>query len=128
MIDWQKDVEDFHRKFGLTIGGRPTIPDAKTVADRICFIGEEWTELQFAMKHASLADIADGLADVMYTVLGAAIEFGIDLDPVWRAVHEANMKKERSPDIESTKLTKPMGWQHPIGPIYRALEKQRQGE
>ncbi len=33
------------------------------------------------------------MADLLYVVYGAAVSYGIDMDPVFREVHRSNMSK-----------------------------------
>ena len=37
--------------------------------------------------------VAEAVADIVYVVYGTALTYGIDLDPVLREVHRANMSK-----------------------------------
>jgi predicted HAD superfamily Cof-like phosphohydrolase len=45
------------------------------------------------MDNEDLENYAKELADLVYVVYGAAIEHGIDLDAVFKEVHESNMSK-----------------------------------
>ena len=56
------------------------------------------------------------MVDVMYVLVGPAICAGVDLRPVWDAIHEANMQKV--PAGDGGKPKKPRGWVPPdIGEI-----------
>jgi predicted HAD superfamily Cof-like phosphohydrolase len=55
----------------------------------------------------------DGLADLLYVVYGAAVTFGIDLDPFFDEVHRSNMAKDGGATREDGKILKPEGWQPP---------------
>jgi hypothetical protein len=57
--------------------------------------------------------VADGIVDAIYVLIGAAITYGIDIRPVWQAVHAANMAKEGGATREDGKVQKPPGWQPP---------------
>lgn len=62
--------------------------------------------------------IADGLADVIYVAVGAALEFGIPLDRVWAEVHRSNMAKVDPATGKvikraDGKVLKPEGWTPP---------------
>jgi hypothetical protein len=54
---------------------------------------EETAEIVLAIARGDTAETADGLADLIYVVLDAAVAFGIDMGPVWEAVQAANMAK-----------------------------------
>jgi predicted HAD superfamily Cof-like phosphohydrolase len=68
-----------------------TTPSLATLRARL--IVEETGEFCDALVKGDIAEIADALADLQYVLLGAAVSFGIDLEPVWDAVHGANMEK-----------------------------------
>ena len=92
MSTQQKQVEEFHKKFGLTINKTPTYlayqhPDRQL---RIRLIKEELTEYEDAQNEV---EVADALADLLYVVLGKAVTHGIDLDYVFAEVHRSNMTK-----------------------------------
>jgi predicted HAD superfamily Cof-like phosphohydrolase len=90
MTPEQKSVLEFHKAFGLTINTSPTCP---IPADRLLrekLILEELRELTEA---ATIVDVADALGDLLYVVLGAAVTYGIDLEPVFKEIHRSNMTK-----------------------------------
>lgn len=93
MNEMQADLVEFHRKFGCTINQAPTIPDEKTKELRKKLIEEEVKELFEGIDTDNLVEIADGIADVLYVVLGTAVSYGIDIAPIFREVHRSNMSK-----------------------------------
>lgn len=68
---------------------------------------EQLTELQ--------REVCAELVDLIYVTVGTFVELGIDPQPVWAAIHAANMQKEPNPNIEGGKgkAVKPEGWQKP---------------
>jgi predicted HAD superfamily Cof-like phosphohydrolase len=58
------------------------------------------------------------MADSIYVIVGAAIEYGIPLSAVWDAVQKSNLAK-RDPSTgkvrrrEDGKILKPDGWKPP---------------
>lgn len=54
---------------------------------------EELRELEQAMLDNDIVAIADGVADLMYVVIGTAVAYGIDIDPIFDIVHDNNMTK-----------------------------------
>lgn len=71
---------------GLTEGDKVLLLRARLLI-------EEASETTEAMAMRDLAGVADGLADLIYVALDAAVAFGIDMGPVWEAVQRANMSK-----------------------------------
>jgi predicted HAD superfamily Cof-like phosphohydrolase len=56
-------------------------------------IREEWEEFAEASRVCDVTGAADALADLLYVVYGAALEWGIPLDDVFVEVHRSNMSK-----------------------------------
>ncbi len=112
MNNWQNKVKEFHEKFGLEnhLGDLPSIRSAEL---RKKLIEEECNETLKAIKNNDLVETVDGLCDLIYVCLGAAVTFGIDLDPFFDLVHESNMKKEDGSTRADGKLLKPEGWVPP---------------
>jgi predicted HAD superfamily Cof-like phosphohydrolase len=106
-------VLEFHRRCGILIGERPGLPAPEVVVQRQRLIAEEVAELDEALQRGDLAEVADALADLLYVTYGAAISFGIDIRPIFEAVHRANMAKVGGPRRPDGKLLKPDGWQPP---------------
>lgn len=63
----------------------------------------------------SMIDLADAIADLLYVVYGAAVAWGIRIDPVFGAVHAANMEKFGPGGYERAdgKWMKPPNWKPP---------------
>lgn len=73
-------------------------------------------------KKGDMPEIADGIVDSIYVLLGTAIEYGIDIEPIWGAVQKANMAKVGGGIREDGKRLKPEGWEPP--PIADLIEAQ----
>ncbi len=111
MLSIQVDVQDFHEKFGQPTPLVPTPLNADQAEFRKRLIREEYAEVMDALEQGSLTSIASELADLIYVTIGTAITYGIDLEPIWDAIHSANMQKERVPGSGNTvKIRKPAGW------------------
>jgi predicted HAD superfamily Cof-like phosphohydrolase len=113
MQGWQRMVREFHSKFGQPVVDKPKIPgiDRQFLRERL--MREELDETVWAMTKDDLVEIADGLADLIYVALGTAIEYGIDMEPVFREVHRSNMAKLPGNMRADGKVTKPEGWEPP---------------
>lgn len=121
--DWVADVVEFHRTFDHPIRPTPGFPSKGRVGFRYQFLREEMFELSEGIAWRDIVEVADALADITYVAIGMAIEFGIDLRPVWDAVHQANMAKKGGAIRGDGKQLKPKGWKPPD--IVGAIEKGR---
>jgi predicted HAD superfamily Cof-like phosphohydrolase len=86
-------VRKFHETFGLTINEKPTIPSGKDAALRVNLINEEAKEFEEATNAKDIVKVADALADLLYVVYGAALTYGLDMEPIFREVQRSNMSK-----------------------------------
>jgi predicted HAD superfamily Cof-like phosphohydrolase len=87
-----EQVEEFHRTYGLPVETTYTLLDDRKDL-RYSLIFEELCELSDAMKDNDIVEVADALGDLMYVVIGAALEFGIPIDDVVDEIHRSNMSK-----------------------------------
>lgn len=122
MHKWQQMVRDFMEKAEQTTPDTPTVPNMEVAMLRFRLIGEELHELwlaidsMYALSPEDLNEqVADAVADLMYVVLGTAVSWGIDIEPVFEEVHAANMRKfaEGGYRREDGKWMKPSDW---VGP------------
>lgn len=141
MNRWQRQVRDFHEKFGVPVGDSLNLDERELRAKLIL---EEAVETVAAMgfevdcelygpdsaPHVAgpriatfegippssvgdIVEVADGIADLIYVALGAAIAFGIDIDPIFEEVHRTNMEKVGGRTRDDGKILKPEGWEPP---------------
>ncbi len=113
MRSLMRDVAKFHKKFGRPIAARPVLLSKKDADLRIDLIAEEAVELVDAMRAGDLTEIADGMGDLIYVVVGAALEYGVDLQPVWDEIQITNMAKEGGAIRADGKILKPDKWVPP---------------
>lgn len=106
MTHYDKVIE-FHKKYDVHIGkiGHRLSDDRALL--RIRLIAEEFAEAVEAIQKRDYASIAKELADVLYVVHGAAVEWGIPINEVFDAVHESNMTKDPAKDSGSKVLKGP---------------------
>lgn len=107
MMQPQDMVAEFHRKFDIPVGDRPSIPPEATRQLRVRLIQEEFSELQEAMAAQDLPAVAKELADLLYVVYGTAVSYGVDMEPVFREVHRSNLSKVGGYKREDGKWVKP---------------------
>lgn len=104
-------VKKFHKKFDIeTKMKSPGIPESEYVIRRHKLIREEYLELQAEMMPSSEADIkkiAKEIADILYVVYGAIIDYGLDgkMEAIFKEVHKSNMSKSDKKD-ENGKVVK----------------------
>ena len=112
-ISFFEDVKAFHRLISRSLPERPRRLDAESFARRVRLINEEWSEVTTAHALRNEAEFADGLVDLVWVVLGTAVEAGLPFDELWAEVRRANMDK-RGGEVDSNgKLLKPPGWKPP---------------
>lgn len=85
-------VREFHAKFGVTDAATPDI--SQHIELRLNLISEEFSELREALFRRDVVEVADALADLLYVVIGSALQWGIPLERVFAEVHRSNMTKE----------------------------------
>ena len=128
------DIEDFHKKFGLTYDNNARQLPPDLIEFRIKLMTEELDEY---ITHASetavelltrtgdtltgkdrepnkgavvggLEGQLDALVDLVYVALGTAYLQGFKFDEAWARVHKANMKKKKAlPDGSDSKRGSP---------------------
>lgn len=99
-------IKEFHTAFGLTVNEELTAITLGELELAFDLIEEEMEELSFACFNKDQAgedvlaqakldhvEVADALADIVYTCFGMATRLGIDLDEVIKEVHRSNMTK-----------------------------------
>ena len=90
-------VRDWYRVLPKPIRNRPTLDVPGEEIDLIVsLLQEETAEFDAAMSDRDIVRVADALADIVYVVYGASLQFGFDLDVVLQEVHRANMSKSFS--------------------------------
>lgn len=90
MTKEQRMVLEFHQKFSLTVETKPTLPTLDDLKLRCSVVHEEEREF---FRAQNLVEAADALGDLLYVVLGTAVTYGIDLEPIVAEIHESNMSK-----------------------------------
>lgn len=79
------------------------------------------------VDEATLEDVADAFADISYVNYGAALAYGIDMEPIEQIVQDANMAKfkEGSYRRDDGKWMKPPDWEDPAPKIAAEIERQK---
>lgn len=125
LTKWERDIEELMTAFDQSTRIKPDSPAIETreMNLRSALVREESAELIEAIEDGCLPSIAKEIIDVLVVTIGVARSYGIDLDPIWDAVQESNMKKIAGrTDPETGKRLKPEGWEKPD--IESLLRKQ----
>jgi predicted HAD superfamily Cof-like phosphohydrolase len=117
----QQMVLEFHEKYGAPVGAHPAMIAVKDRMRRARLIVSEASEFLEAADKDDFVEMVDALADLLVVVYGAAVEMGVDLEPVFREVHRSNMSKNGGKDAGG-KILKGLGFSPPD--IAAELRKQ----
>jgi len=94
----QEDVDVF-----MSVAGQPlryeVLKDADTMFDEdqtrlyMDLVEEEFLETKEAFEEKDIVGVADGVADMVWVIMGLCSTLGIDFYRVWNAVFDSNMSK-----------------------------------
>jgi len=91
-MNYQKDVSDF-----MILGEQKISSDLNLKNEQaqlyMNLIKEEFEETTKAFYDKDLVEVADGLADMVWVIMGMCNSVGIDFDKVWKEVKSSNMSK-----------------------------------
>jgi predicted HAD superfamily Cof-like phosphohydrolase len=114
-------VKEFHEKYEAPVRSRPGQIGVKDRLRRARLISGEAAEFLEAADKGDFVEMVDALADILVVTYGAAIEMGVDLEPVFAEVHRSNMSKNGGKDAGG-KILKGPGFSPPD--ILTELAKQ----
>ena len=91
-MNYQKDVSEF-----MISGEQKVSPVLNLKNDQtqlyMNLIEEEFNETLNAFIEDDLVEVADGLADMVWVIMGMCNSAGIDFDKIWEEVKSSNMSK-----------------------------------
>ena len=103
MTNYQDDVEEFMIIGGQEVSttqcmGSPAVYKDPTTNDPqiqlyMDLITEEYKETLEAYNAGDIVEVADGLADMVWVIMGMASSLDIDFEDVWQEVKRSNMSK-----------------------------------
>jgi predicted HAD superfamily Cof-like phosphohydrolase len=127
----QSLVRSFHRAFNHPAPVEIKILSPERVATRATWLYEEVGEFEDA---ETVQQQADAMIDLIYFALGTMVELGVEIDPLFKIVHDANMRKiGNSTDKKAVKtiytaidgkVQKPTGWIDPKDAMDREILRQ----
>ena len=94
----QRMVTEFHEKYGAPTRSAPDMIGVKDRLRRARLILSEASEFLESADKGDFVEMVDALADLLVVTYGAAVEMGVDLEPVFAEVHRANMSKDGGTD------------------------------
>ena len=103
----QQQVRDFHVEVDIEWNDTPNMLDIHAKKRRVTLIAEELAELKSALLVNDIIETVDAIADLLYVVLGTAVELGVDIEPFFDEVHNSNMTKVGGHKREDGKWIKP---------------------
>ena len=91
-MNYQKDVSNF-----MILGEQKIASDLNLNNEQtqlyMNLIKEEFEETMKAFDEEDLIEVADGLADMVWVIMGMCNSVGIDFDKIWAEVKSSNMSK-----------------------------------
>lgn len=108
----QRMVREFHEKYDAPVRAIPAQIGVKDRLRRARLIVSEASEFLEAADKGDFVEMVDALADLLVVVYGAAVEMGVDLEPVFAEVHRSNMSKDGGQD-SGGKILKGPNWTPP---------------
>jgi predicted HAD superfamily Cof-like phosphohydrolase len=114
-------VREFHEKYDAPVGDSPRQIGVKDRLRRARLIFSEASEFIEAADQGDFVEMVDALADLLVVTYGAAVEMGVDLEPVFAEVQRSNLSKNGGMDAGG-KILKGPGFSPPDIP--RELRKQ----
>lgn len=131
---WVDLVREFHKATDQPAPRKLKERHKKQAVIRLNMLRSEVGELVRAEMKIDMPGVAHELADVIYVAIGTAVEYGINIDDVFRLVHKANMAK-RFPDKKfhadpmSHKILKPKRWKPAnVAGILKGYKAPRKGK
>lgn len=124
MSGYTTAVNEFTRACKENLPPRPVLITDERIAFIRKMVNDEIDELEEA---ETVHDQADALVDAIYYICDFAATHGINLDPVFEIVHQANMQKVVDGKVihrGDGKILKPEGWEDPGPKVEEELQRQ----
>lgn len=121
-----EQVKAFQIAMGQPVADKPTVMDEERQFQRYDYMAEE---LQEFMGSTDLVDQADAMIDLIYLAIGTLVELGVQPEPLFDIVQNANMSK-LWPDGKSRlnpdtgKVMKPPTFVRPEPLLQAEIERQ----
>lgn len=109
-----------------SLPNKPRLLSPEKIAFIKKMVNDELDELAEA---ADVAEQADALVDAIYYICDTAARHGMNLDPLFDIVHQANMGKVVNGKVirrEDGKILKPAGWVDPGPRLENEMRRQEE--
>ena len=137
-MSWFEQVKEFSTMaHGDTIPTKPTMMTIEQVKFIRKMANSEFDELEEAINEfwnsdesgdvsKDLAKQSDALVDAIYYLMDCGVKSGVNLDPLFQIVQNANMAKFANGVIKSSegKVLKPRDWKDPEPELIQEIERQ----
>lgn len=103
-----ESVKQFHETFNHPVLSNPGIPDKSRCELRINLMQEELNEIKEGIENNDIVEVADGLCDLMYVLVGSIHEFGLnnEFEELFKEVQRSNMSKACNNEQEAIDTVK----------------------
>jgi predicted HAD superfamily Cof-like phosphohydrolase len=86
-------IKDWSDVFGAPIKETEGFPEVDRMRLAMDLIDEEFMETVQAIDQKNFAEVKDGLGDLLWVVVRAMMEFGVDPETTIREIYRSNMSK-----------------------------------
>lgn len=123
-MGYTTQVREFTMACNDDLPAHPQNMTAEGIAFIRQMVNDEMDELMAAQ---TVTEQADALVDAIYYICDFAVRNGINLDPLFDIVHNANMQKVVNGKVirrEDGKILKPEGWEDPAPKLINEITRQ----
>ncbi len=123
-MSYTKKVREFSQVCNGSLTSKPILISKGAVEFIRKMVNDELDELE---ESESIVEQADALVDAIYYICDCAVKHGMNLDPLFDIVHEANMGKVVDGKVirrDDGKILKPEGWTDPHPLLEAEVQKQ----
>ena len=124
MNGYTTEVKQFSDACQESNPDKPVIMSEDAIAFIRKMVNDELDELEEAKDSV---EQADALVDAIYYICDTAVRHGLNLAPIFKIVHRANMQKVVDGNVirrEDGKIMKPSCWQDPAPFLTEEMDRQ----
>jgi predicted HAD superfamily Cof-like phosphohydrolase len=119
-------VKQFQLAMNQPVAVKPTVMGEERQMERYAYLAEELMEF---LGSSELVDQADAMIDLIYLAIGTLVELGVQPEPLFQIVQDANMSKlweDGKPRLnpDTNKVMKPPTFVRPEPLLQAEIERQ----